>query len=179
MPIATKIQEHKACLECGTVFIPTDASHVWQKFCSVVCRGKYNNRRYNDGKYERTKRAGLCTGCHVRKPQHGLLCLQCRDRHNARGTQRWKEVRVEVLNHYGGVCACCGEGHYEFLSIDHVNGGGRQHRKAIGKSTVYEWLIKNSYPLGFRVLCHNCNQSIGLYGDCPHSRKEAIDARKV
>jgi len=24
------------------------------------------------------------------------------------------------------------------------------------------------YPTGFRVLCHNCNQAIGLYGYCPH-----------
>jgi hypothetical protein len=29
-------------------------------------------------------------------------------------------------------------------------------------------LIKNNFPDGFQVLCHNCNMSIGLYGYCPH-----------
>jgi hypothetical protein len=26
------------------------------------------------------------------------------------------------------------------------------------------------YPPGFRVLCHNCNMAIGLFGVCPHER---------
>lgn len=43
--------------------------------------------------------------------------------------------RSIILNHYGGVppkCACCGENHVEFLSVDHINGGGNKHRKEIG-----------------------------------------------
>ena len=42
--------------------------------------------------------------------------------------------RMEALTHYGGNpprCACCGESHVEFLSIDHINGGGRRHKKKI------------------------------------------------
>ena len=33
----------------------------------------------------------------------------------------------------------------------------------------YRWLKKNKYPKAFRVLCHNCNVSYGLYGYCPHT----------
>lgn len=75
--------------------------------------------------------------------------------------------RMKVINHYGGECQCCSEKKYEFLSIDHVNGGGRKHRASVG-ANVDRWIIKNNYPTGFRILCHNCNFAIGMYGKCPH-----------
>jgi len=80
--------------------------------------------------------------------------------------------RIMVPQHYSGsgipFCACCGEANIEFLQVDHVDGGGTQHRKLIGKSALYRWLIQQGYPQGFRVLCANCNLSYGLYGYCPH-----------
>lgn len=80
-----------------------------------------------------------------------------------------ERLRKTVLDHYGGKCTCCGETEPHFLCIDHINGGGSQHRKIIGggKST-YKWLIANNYPEGFQVLCHNCNMAKGFYGICPH-----------
>jgi hypothetical protein len=78
-----------------------------------------------------------------------------------------------VLNHYGGKCACCGEDTYEFLAIDHINGGGNEQRKVVGGGDgMVRWLIKNNYPEGFQVLCHNCNMAKGFYEECPHKRKE-------
>lgn len=82
-----------------------------------------------------------------------------------------KKVRLKVLEHYGGKCQCCGEDKYEFLSIDHINGGGNKHRKENGLLTgqgTYRWLIRNNFPKGFRVLCHNCNFAFGHYKKCPH-----------
>lgn len=70
-------------------------------------------------------------------------------------------------------CACCGERQLEFLSIDHVNGGGTKHRKKIGNKNIYLWIVQNSYPDGFRVLCHNCNQAFGFFGYCPHQKRVA------
>lgn len=64
-------------------------------------------------------------------------------------------------------CSCCGEDKYQFLAIDHINGGGRIHLKEIG-GDICGWIIKNNFPEGFRVLCHNCNMARGLYGNCPH-----------
>ena len=86
----------------------------------------------------------------------------------------WKEYRLKVLSHYSNgdkKCACCGEGAYEFLSIDHINGGGSQHRKSLGSKYIYSWLIKQSYPPGYQVLCHNCNMAKSFYGACPHGRQ--------
>lgn len=78
-----------------------------------------------------------------------------------------RSEREKCIAHYGPDCACCGESRYEFLCIDHINGGGEQHRKIAG-SKISRWLIKNNFPPGFRVLCSNCNSSLGHYGYCPH-----------
>jgi hypothetical protein len=93
-------------------------------------------------------------------------------------------LRLEVLNHYSKgkmECVCCGEKHMEFLSINHMNGGGNKHRKELGinqgGSPFYQWLKKNNYPEGYNVMCDNCNNSLGRYGYCPHQRliKEAVE----
>ena len=79
-------------------------------------------------------------------------------------------LREAAISHYGGKCACCGESAIEFLCIDHVDGGGTKHRKSLGRVTIYSWLKKHKYPAGFRILCWNCNSSLGLYGYSPKNR---------
>lgn len=85
---------------------------------------------------------------------------------------RDKNLQLRAFGNYGGlVCACCGEKRIEFLCIDHINGGGEKHRREIGKGgggPFYNWLRKNNYPAGYRVLCSNCNSAIGRSGYCPH-----------
>lgn len=83
-----------------------------------------------------------------------------------------RRYREEAFAAYGGACACCGEKNYEFLTIDHPDGGGRKEREenfAPGGSSFARWLARQGYPPGYRVLCHNCNSSYGYYGYCPHS----------
>ena len=89
------------------------------------------------------------------------------------------ELKLEVFKHYGGdppKCACCGETHLEFLVIDHINGDGNKHRQkhfnGSGGHRVRLWLKQNNYPEGFRILCSNCNSSLGSYGYCPHGNLE-------
>jgi len=89
--------------------------------------------------------------------------------------KRDARIKLTVMLHYGGSpprCACCGEEHIEFLTIDHINGRGNTHKKRLGLTGrgFYEWLIKNKFPTGFRVLCYNCNLSVGHLGYCPHER---------
>lgn len=82
------------------------------------------------------------------------------------------QVRMEVIKAYGGVCDCCGEATWQFLEIDHRNGEGNKHRRALGVNGGYQfylWLRKNNYPKeGFRLLCSNCNLARARYGRCPH-----------
>jgi hypothetical protein len=79
------------------------------------------------------------------------------------------EQRNQVLVHYGGKCACCGESEPLFLTIDHIDGNGAQHRRMIGKTDMWKWLCQQNFPGGYRLLCFNCNA--GRYrngGRCPH-----------
>jgi hypothetical protein len=91
-----------------------------------------------------------------------------------------KEQRLIVLKHYSNntlSCACCGESHYEFLCIDHINGGGNKHRKTLSKqgNNLGRWLLKNNFPEGFQVLCHNCNMAKGFHGACPHTLEQGLN----
>ncbi len=79
------------------------------------------------------------------------------DRHNKNVKKCRGGIKLKVINHYGGKCTCCGEAELIFLTIDHINGGGRRHRKEKGGLHFYIWLIHNNSPRGFQVLCWNCN----------------------
>ena len=82
-------------------------------------------------------------------------------------------ARLDCINHYSNgknCCECCGEAHLEFLCIDHIDGGGGKHRKAL-KEYLPLVLKRKKYPKGYRILCHNCNMSLGFYGYCPHQEK--------
>ena len=78
-----------------------------------------------------------------------------------------RRQKIQAILYYGGKCECCGEAKGEFLSIDHINGGGSKHRRK-ENTQISNWLRQRGYPKGYRVLCHNCNMAIGLYGECPH-----------
>ena len=82
--------------------------------------------------------------------------------------RRW---RKQIIQLYGGKCACYGENKYEFLAIDHKFGGGNKHRKQRGSSARYLRWILNNRPSYLRILCHNCNSAIGFYGYCPHKKR--------
>ena len=90
------------------------------------------------------------------------------------------KTKMQALEHYGGAppeCKCCGEKHIEFLTMDHIDGGGRKHREEIGSGKLYIWLRQNNYPNGFRVLCMNCNNSMGHSGYCPHGGLDELQKR--
>jgi hypothetical protein len=85
-----------------------------------------------------------------------------------------KKIKLMVLQYYGGElpqCSCCKEKEQGFLTIDHINNDGAEHRRKIqrgGGVGFYYWLKTNNFPDGFQVLCFNCNISKSLYGRCPH-----------
>lgn len=103
-------------------------------------------------------------------------CVGCaradQNRHNRAAAGK---ARAKCLVAYSGDpprCQCpgCGETHVEFLTIDHVDGNGAEHRRSLNRSNTYAWLVRNNFPPGFRVLCWNCNCSRGRYRYCPHER---------
>lgn len=97
-----------------------------------------------------------------------------RDKVKQYNHKRGQAFKIKAFEGYGGAsCVCCGETHVEFLSIDHIGGGGTKHRRDMGGghkagAMFCKWLIDQGYPPGYRVLCMNCNCSLGYFGYCPH-----------
>jgi hypothetical protein len=88
-----------------------------------------------------------------------------------RRSKKMARNRNLVLEMYGNKCKCCGENRYEFIALDHIHGGGRQCRKKVSGYSYWVQILKEGYkPEKYRVLCHNCNLSIGFYGYCPHQK---------
>ena len=88
--------------------------------------------------------------------------------------RRYKTAAYEA---YGGfICACCSETMVQFLSIDHVNNDGGNHRKGVPRRNLYKWLKANNYPPGFQILCMNCNFGKARNGGiCPHKTSEGSE----
>jgi len=80
-------------------------------------------------------------------------------------------VRAEVRAAYGDACACCGETEPEFLTLDHVNNDGAEHRRDGKVRTGYStWAFakREGFPDWLQLLCWNCNSAKGAWGECPH-----------
>ena len=149
-----------------------DKVKAWQKKANANRRKSY-------------KELGLCLTCGKQPASEGQTrCAACRKYHVKAGVLYQKRhphkagdyrrsVRSDVIAKYGGCCVCCQESQLEFLAIDQANGDGRERRQLFGKnkSRTYSWYLKlKREPKrdDLRVLCHNCNMAIGLYGRCPH-----------
>lgn len=85
--------------------------------------------------------------------------------------KRHRIIREAAYAGYGGECVCCGESEFEFLCIDHVNGGGAEDRKKHSTWQIARRVIELDFPDDYQVLCHNCNLAKGFFGECPHQRK--------
>jgi len=80
-------------------------------------------------------------------------------------TARYERDRLACFAHYGKACACCGEPEERLLQIDHVAGGGREHRKKV--TQIFSWLVAQKFPPGFQTLCANCNWAKRTGPTCP------------
>lgn len=138
----------------------------------------------NEKRRRAAKEAGLCLQCGKIPPEPGKSCCSsCREMFRdwrAKNPEKVKEmgrvtarrVREDVINAYGGKCACCGEFREEFLALDHVEGDGHKERKEAKGTNLYYRVRREGYPDRYRLLCHNCNFSLFRYGYCPHQKND-------
>ena len=98
-------------------------------------------------------------------------CRPCERDYNKRwANKRHWQHKQNAVNAYGGKCSCCSETELAFLTFDHMNGGGNAHRResSVMRKNPGQWLERNGYPLGYRVLCFNCHNAISHGFPCPH-----------
>jgi hypothetical protein len=134
--------------------------------------------------HQERRAKGLCRCGNIPEPGFAR-CQKCRDYRRScpshkrvRTAEDWRSIRhrikLDVLTHYSGGqpnCRCCGATIIEFLTLDHMENNGAEHRRSIGLSgsRFYRWIKANNYPSGYQVLCMNCN--LGRHhnsGVCPH-----------
>lgn len=92
------------------------------------------------------------------------------DRAKARSESFRKRLKQELFDAYGHQCACCDEAEEAFLTLEHTNGDGADHRQRVGSgSGVYQDLKKRGWPKdGYEILCWNCNMARRYGNTCPH-----------
>jgi len=74
-------------------------------------------------------------------------------------------------------CANCSCDNMLHLSIDHINNDGASERKDYKNniSSIYRDIISGKLSLDrYRLLCYNCNCSLGFFGDFPQAFPKTI-----
>jgi hypothetical protein len=142
------------------------------------------------GKYDKSEAyysmIKTCSGCRIEgsiengtfpnlNGKINIRCVTCyKIAYDATASKYYKKsrrMRRAVIKLLGGACACCQVTFYEFLNIDHINGRSALDRATYtGKSFLQiKHLYEGKLPMeNYRVLCVNCNWSLGQYGYCPH-----------
>lgn len=166
----------KICKNCG----PQPASG-WREVMKsgrkilrcIKCTRESNKRSYWKDPEKRRKHANDWREANPEKKasQNAEWRAENGERRRQYMRDRARRIKERVILHYGDACACCHESNIAFLCLDHVNGGGNKHRAEVGGgSSFYGWIVRNGFPDGFQILCHNCNFAKGAYGECPHVR---------
>jgi hypothetical protein len=173
-----KRKKNGECTLCGNDTIPG----------KTACRSCLDTRAsLKKARHDKYRHDGKCSQCGGDLgDKNGKRCKICIDKRNewyqgsptqAKDKIRRDKNREITLRHYGGKCVCCGEDELYFLAIDHIDGDGNTHRKKIKKwgSGFFGWLVKNNFPEGFQILCHNCNMGKHLNGGvCPHKNTDEV-----
>ena len=135
----------------------------------------------NCGSTETKKRAkGLCQKCYHKQYKHlhhertlehqRAYYRRHKESFIAKISAKRRQMRLKMIEALGGQCVCCGEKSKEFLCLDHIKGGGRREYKKKARHQIWRAAMKEGLPRDrYRLLCWNCNSSLGLYGYCPHS----------
>lgn len=137
-----------------------------------VARPKAERVKLNDEWYKRryakmTPEQRLAAKEYLRQRRANFTAEQL-ERERQRGRDNVKRLKMSILNHYSNDTMRCmnpncevpgGATNIYALCIDHINGGGYQHTKKLKEEGIrlYAWLKRNNYPIGYQVLCQNCN----------------------
>lgn len=150
---------NKVCLGCGR---DRDTKANYCAKCIKTSTDRYEGRLA----------LGLCSDCGKFPLKSKTRCVSCLQRIQ----NRRRNVKKEIIEAYGGKCACCGITIFEFLTIEHSwNDGGKLRKEGAAIGTDYYMELKRlGFPKdrGLEILCMNCNWSKGIYGYCPHEKEK-------
>lgn len=161
--------EGKKCKKCGVLIFSKKES------CDQCL--KLVARLYAKKNIEKYATLGKCR-CSRDVKLGRKQCNVCYTDKRNRAAEFRNKTKNLVFNHYGNKCINCNEAIAQFLTIDHVNGGGKQHCKSIKNIGLYRWIWKNNYPPEFQILCWNCNYLKHYNSLLLKNTKESISRNK-
>lgn len=112
---------------------------------------EYARNRYNAKKEELIKKARG----YYQKNKNLIRYKQ-----NQYSKRMYSDLRIKAINILGSKCQICGFDDIRALQIDHVDGGGRKHRKIYSNFLkYYKLIIEDTLKNGgrYQLLCANCN----------------------
>lgn len=144
-------------------------SLVQSKHCTRCLRIKPLNHFHRDGNKCGGYR-GKCAECTNTQQRNDYHLPNSKRRAQMREyALRLKCQALELLG--GTACALCGEKATIFLTVDHADKNGYEHRKKIGCSGtgIHRWIIKATpkelKQWNLRVLCGSCQMASENYTD--------------
>jgi len=141
------------------------------------CKSCWGKREDVKARRQEQRKRSLLVNPHRERAARARYMATHRDdilRHDELRRRLNRAIVIDWYSNGGRRCACCSESRSEFLTIDHLNNDGNKHRRQISRENIYGWLIRNDFPSGFRVLCLNCNWSLGVRGYCPHQMQNSF-----
>lgn len=171
----------KVCTGCSHL-LPISSFYISSMgHPSGRCKSCHNAYHKERGRYYTRDKRGLCVRCGSPKDgPYKITCSACNSIEKKLSKQRRTWLMQDLIDKYGGICVCCGETTYIFLTLDHKNGGGSKERKqepSRNNYTYYKKLLEGPIREDLQVMCMNCNW--GRYrngGVCPHKENQEIDA---
>ena len=70
--------------------------------------------------------------------------------------KKYYERRQKIIDLLSGKCCKCGFSDKRALQIDHINGGGSEHRRHCSSVGFTKYILEHLDE--FQLLCANCNQ---------------------
>ena len=141
-----------------------------KKTCSV-CNIEKPIEEFNRKKSSATGYGPRCKKCTNEYLNQWALELKNKQRRRKYVKNCRARMRKKILDHYGNKCSCpkCPETNTAFLSIEHLDGGGKFIRKERGEYGSLKDIIDSNFPDNITVLCYNCNFAKYKNGGiCPH-----------
>ena len=168
----SQLLPNKICSKCSTEFSIINFSKSKKSKDGLHSNCKNCDKSRHVGIYASNKlrtsisipESKLCNQCNKFKNRHdfsssvtrksglNVYCKSCCVNRNA----KFKQSVYESLG--GSKCKNCGEAEVEFLTIQHIHGGGRLHRNQSNwKKLCKEILSDGDRTNKYEVLCANCN----------------------
>jgi hypothetical protein len=163
-------QTERICLNCG---LTKPINKFNGKGSTILKNGdkvKYRESICRQCDRERRYASGVCCMCARSTRPGSRYCEKHLQGQRTSMKKRNQQDKLAAFIQYGSECAYCHDKRTLFLTIDHIENNGAEHRRQQrsgqnGGHNIYAWLRKNNYPKGFQTLCYNCNCTKAQIGE--------------